>query len=63
LLLLPLLSLLAIVWWTMLGTTLGMFLMLLGPLGRPVYYPFQLALAECCRFAGLRRWGEYFAPE
>jgi hypothetical protein len=62
LLLLPLWALAALAWWTILGLLVGTGLTVLGPLGRPMLDSIQTVLSECCRLAGLRRLGEYFAP-
>jgi hypothetical protein len=59
--LLPLWTLLVLLWWTALGVLFGISLKLLGPLGKAMLYPIQVVLVEFCRLAGLRRVGEYFA--
>ena len=62
LLLLPLWSLLAVIWWTILGALVGIGLTLLGPLGRPVLAPLQGLLSGGLRLFGLRRLADFFAP-
>jgi hypothetical protein len=59
---LPLWSLLAVVWWTLLGFVLGIGLTMLGPLGRPVLAPLQGLVSGGLRMVGLRRQADFFAP-
>jgi hypothetical protein len=59
---LPLWSLLAVAWWTLLGFLLGIGLTMLGPLGRPVLAPLQGLVSGGLRLVGLRRLADFFAP-
>jgi hypothetical protein len=62
LVLLPVWSLLALIWWTILGILVGIVLTLLGPLGRPVLVPLQALLSDGFRMLGLRRLADFVAP-
>jgi hypothetical protein len=62
LVLLPVWSALAVVWWTILGVLLGVALTFMGPFGRPILAPVQGLISDLLRLVRLRRLGDFFAP-